>query len=129
MSHSHALIIEDNNKNVQVLGNMLSKEGLTHTDILDSTLVAGVLQELDQVDVIFLDLEMQDLNGYDILQMLKSDVRFNSVPVVAYTVHVSEINTAYEYGFHSFLAKPLDSDRFPEQLAMILRGERVWGQS
>jgi two-component system sensor histidine kinase/response regulator len=129
MSQSHALIIEDNSKNVQVLGNMLNKEGLTHTDVLDSTLVATVLQELDQIDVVFLDLEMQDLNGYDILEMLRSDSRFASIPIVAYTVHVSEINTAYQLGFHSFLAKPLDSDQFPEQLARILRGERVWGQS
>jgi hypothetical protein len=45
---------------------------------------------------------------------------------VAYTVHVSEINTVYQMGFHSFLGKPLDSDLFPDQLARILRGERVW---
>jgi CheY-like chemotaxis protein len=128
LSQPHAIIIEDNSRNVQVLANLLTKEGVTHTDILDATQVADTLPTLDRVDVVFLDLEMTNLNGYDILDLFKADDRFQTVPVVAYTVHVSEINTAFEQGFHSFLSKPLDSDRFPTQLASILRGERVWGQ-
>lgn len=126
MSQPHALIVEDDSNNMQVLASLLSKEGFTSTEILDSRLVEQALQTIDQVDVVFLDLEMQSLNGYDILEMLKADNHLRSVPVVAYTVHVSEINAAYESGFHSFLAKPLDSDRFPEQVAKILQGERVW---
>ena len=128
MSQPHAVIIEDNTQNVQVLGSLLTKEGVTHTDILDSTLVAEALQAIEHVDVVFLDLEMNRLSGYDILEMFKADPRFQDVPIVAYTVHVSEINTAYQQGFHSFLSKPIDSDQFSDKLARILRGERVWGQ-
>jgi hypothetical protein len=43
-----------------------------------------------------------------------------------YSVHASEINRARDMGFHSCLGKPLNADDFPEQLARILRGERVW---
>lgn len=126
MSQPHALIIEDNSKNMRVLTDLLSKEGFTYTDILDARLVQEALPTIDQIDIVFLDLEMQSVNGYDILDMLKADDRHQLVPVVAYTVHVSEMNNAHEAGFHSFLAKPLDSDRFPEQVARVLRGERVW---
>jgi CheY-like chemotaxis protein len=76
--------------------------------------------------VIFLDLEMPGIDGYPMLSYLKNDDRFNNVPVVAYTVHMSEMNVARQKGFHSFLGKPLDADLFPEQLAAILRGEHVW---
>jgi DNA-binding NarL/FixJ family response regulator len=58
--------------------------------------------------------------------MLKSYEYLGRVPVVAYTVHVSEINRAYQLGFHSFIGKPIDPDKFPDQLARILRGEPVW---
>ncbi len=126
MSQTHALIIEDNARNVQVLGSLLSKQGVSHTDILNSTLVASALPDLGPVDVVFLDLEMPGLNGYDILKVLQSDPHFASVPIIACTVHANEINNAHQLGFHSFLSKPLDSDRFPDQLARILRGERVW---
>jgi CheY-like chemotaxis protein len=126
LSQPHALIIEDDSNNIQVLANMLSKEGFTHTGILDPLLVEDFLQTADWIDLVFLDIEMADCSGYDILKLLKSDTRFHSVPVCAYTVHISEINAAYEAGFDSFLAKPLDSERFPDQLARILRGEQVW---
>jgi two-component system cell cycle response regulator DivK len=69
---------------------------------------------------------MPGLNGYDVLAQLRTDMLFQTVPVVAYTVHVSEINAAHEKGFDSFIGKPLDPDRFPDQLARILRGEPVW---
>src|SRR5882724_1822561 len=122
MSQPHALIIEDNPKNATVLATLLAKEGVTHTNILDTAHMSEVLETEDHIEVVFLDLEMPGKSGYDILAMLRADARFNSVPIVTYTVHVSEINTAYESGFHSFLPKPLDPDRFPDQLARILHG-------
>ncbi len=48
------------------------------------------------------------------------------IPIVAYTVHISEINMARQVGFHSFLGKPLDMDSFPHHLSQILSGEGVW---
>lgn len=126
MSQPHALIVDDNANNLGVLAEMLSLEGVSYTKVLNPNLLEGVLDKLSQLDVIFLDLEMPDIDGYTILEFFKSDERFQHIPVVAYTVHVSEINTARRLGFHSFLGKPLDADRFPAQLAKILHGERVW---
>lgn len=124
VAHHHALIIEDNSVNVQVLGKLLTLQGVTHTTILHPDRLAAALE--NTADVVFLDLEMPGLNGYDVLALLKADDRFRSVPIVACTVHVSEMNTAYQLGFDSFIPKPLDSDRFPGQLARILHGEHVW---
>jgi CheY-like chemotaxis protein len=126
MSQTHALLIDDNAKNLGVLARLLSMEGARYTQVQRPRELATILDQIDAVDVVFLDLEMPELNGYEVLQHLKADVRFQSVPVVAYTVHVSEINHAQELGFDGFLAKPLDSDRFPDQLSRILKGEPVW---
>ena len=126
MSQPHALIVEDNTRNMQILGSLLSEQGMTHTDVLDPSIMSDVLKTMEHTDVIFLDLEMPSLNGYDVLQMIKGDERFGNIPVVACTVHVSEMTTAYEQGFDGFLGKPLDPDRFPNQLARIMHGEPVW---
>lgn len=126
MTQPHALIVEDNSKNMQVLVSLLHKQHVTCTEVSDPTQVLNQIDEIDQIDVVFLDLEMPGKNGYDVLDMLKHEPRFANVPVVAYTVHVSEINTAFRLGFHSFIPKPIDPDRFPNQLARILSGERVW---
>jgi CheY-like chemotaxis protein len=123
---SHALVIDDNVKNVAVLVHLLNQHSVSTTQVIFAHQLPPALERLEQVDVVFLDLEMPDRNGYEVLKDLKADDRFSQVPIVAYTIHSSEIHTAMEVGFHSFLAKPLDADRFGDQLARILKGERVW---
>lgn len=126
MSNPSALIIDDDAKNVAVLAGLLSQQAVDAIKVLHPNQLDTVLQDVNQVDVVFLDLEMPGMNGYEVLQVLKADARFRRVPIVAYTVHVSEINTAYEQGFDSFLGKPLDPDRFPDQLSRIFHHEPVW---
>jgi two-component system cell cycle response regulator DivK len=126
MATPHALIIDDNVGNVTVLENLLSKQGLTHTRVVDPAQLPVVLNSLPPTSVVFLDLEMPGQNGYDILHYLRNDERFRYTPIVAFTVHLSEVHTAHQQGFNSFIGKPLDTDRFPDQLQRILRGEGVW---
>ena len=126
MANVHALIIDDNSGNVEVLAEMLTLENVSYTQLQDPLKIDGVLDQLQQLDVVFLDLEMPGLNGYQVLERFQSDPLFDGIPIVAYTVHVSEVNVARDLGFHSFLGKPLDVDVFPNQLARILQGERIW---
>lgn len=126
MSETHALIIDDNVDNIGVLAELLTFYGITYTQIEDPVEVDAALTAIDKLDVIFLDLEMPGLNGYEVIELLKHDANHKDVPVVAHTVHTNEINNARQIGFHSFLAKPLDADRFSDQLKRILSGEHVW---
>lgn len=125
MNH-HALIIDDNLKNLSVLARLLSEQDVTSTQITNPRLIDQTLAVAGKIDVVFVDLEMPGLNGYDVLHKLKANDKFIGVPIVAYTVHVSEINQAHRGGFDGFVGKPLDPDRFPDQLARLLRHEQVW---
>ncbi len=124
MSDIHALVIDDNTNNIGVLAELLRLEGVKVTTIQNPLKIDEALEQ--PVDIIFLDLEMPEMDGYEVLGHFKADARLAGVPVVAYTVHVSEMITARQMGFHSFLGKPLDADKFPKQLERILQGERVW---
>jgi two-component system, cell cycle response regulator DivK len=126
MAQVHALVIDDNVKNVNILAYLLSEQGVDSTRVTNPKQLDTILDGIGKVDVVFLDLEMPGVNGYEVLGQLKVATDFQAVPVVAYTVHVSEINAAHDQGFDSFIGKPLDPDRFPDQLARILRGEPVW---
>ena len=126
MAQIHALIIDDNTDNSTILAQLLLMEGIESTRVIEPIKLEKMLPSLPATAVVFLDLEMPKLNGYEVFNQLRSTNGFQNIPIVAYTVHVSEINTARSLGFHSFLAKPLDQDYFPQQLARILKGEQVW---
>jgi CheY-like chemotaxis protein len=126
MSEYRALIVDDNPNNLGVLVQLLTIEGIDATGLQDPARLSAVLKNASDFDVVFVDLEMPGVDGYSVLDHLRADKRFQETPIVAYTVHTSEINAARNRGFHSFLAKPLDAERFPDQLSRILRGEPVW---
>lgn len=124
MSQIHALVIDDNAQNLKVLSQLLAKQGVSCTEVGNASALNDVLAGLEHVDVVFLDLEMPGIDGYHAKELLRSAL--GNTPIVAYTVHVSEINAVKQLGFDGFIGKPLDMTRFPDQLARILRGEQVW---
>lgn len=120
----HALIIEDDQLSIDVLRRLFEQLEVQYTVLKhhdrDGILTAPI------ADIIFLDLEMPGLNGYDVLELLRSVPEFDNVPIVAYTTHVSHMNDARTAGFDSFMAKPIDRHRFADNLMRILNGESVW---
>ena len=127
MSQTRALVVDDNPQNLKVLTQMLSKQGVTCVDFASPTKLSDVLPAMEQVDVAFIDLEMPGLDGYSLKELLRN--HFGAIPIIAYTVHVSEISVVRRLGFNGFLSKPLSSERFPSQLARILKGEPVWDRA
>ena len=60
-----------------------------------------------------LDLNMPELDGYEVLKRMKADERFRSIPVIILTTtdDASEINRCYEAGCNVYITKPVDVDR------------------
>src|SRR5258708_25352564 len=121
----HALIVDDDANNLEVLASLLAAQGISHTAIQDPMNVGAALTELSRIDVIFCDLEMPKMDGYQLLELLRQHLG-NSVPIIACTVDLSEINATRELGFDGFLGKPLDPERFPKLIQRILRGQPIW---
>lgn len=126
MSSPHALIIDDSKTNIEVLTMMLTRQEVTFTAIQFFHQLDDLLATLEKIDIVFLDLEFPNLTGFEIFSKLKALPQLANVPIVAYTVHNSEIDTARKAGFHSFLGKPLSLSKFPDQLQRILAGIPVW---
>jgi two-component system cell cycle response regulator DivK len=122
----HALIIDDNQSNINVLGMLLQQEGVTYAEVLHPASVENAVTSGGPFSVIFLDLEFPTHNGFTIIEKLRQLDALSGVPIVAYSVHTSEIEETRRAGFDGFLGKPLDADRFAFQLRRILEGEPVW---
>lgn len=124
----HAIIVDDQEVGIQVLSHLLEVSGVSYTAIKDPDYIEEVLNEVSEVNVIFLDLELPQINGYEILAFLKNELQV-SIPIIAYTVNTSEAAYAKEVGFDGFLGKPIDREQFPTTIRRILNGESVWETS
>lgn len=121
----YVLIIEDNRSDVKVLQSLLRQLNID-CDSLDGYEFMNEFMNVSIPDVIFLDLEMPGVNGYEIISALQESPDFQHIPVVAYSSHSSEMANARQAGFHSFLGKPLNSSSFADQLRRIINNEPVW---
>ena len=125
MDYKHALIIDDDAYNVYIMERFLDRENISYTAITETTALEEILSHQERIDIVLLDLEMPRRDGYEIIEILKKNLPAN-VPIVACTVHTAEINRTRKLGFSGFIAKPLDMDRFSEQVSRILNGESIW---
>lgn len=127
MSNPNALIIDDQPANLRVLGKLLEQEQATYIGVTSSVALDSVIEQLPRIDAVFADLELPGEPGYaHLLADLRNHPRLAHVPIIAYTVHISEIDRSRQWGFDGFLGKPLNVSAFPEQWQRILDGEPVW---
>ena len=123
------LVVEDNLNNFLLIARLLAYLGVKKCEWKASGWqVLEFAESLPKVDLILMDIFLPERDGYDALQRLRSDPRFKDTLIVAVTADASQENMerARRAGFDGFIGKPLDPDRFPEQIRRILLGEQVW---
>jgi CheY-like chemotaxis protein len=79
-------------------------------------------------DVVFLDIQIQPHNGYEILNWLRNEPKFKATKVIALTasVMVQDVAKLQETGFDGLIGKPIAHRVFPRLLNQILAGEPIW---
>ena len=125
------LIVEDNVSNFVLMARMLAYMGVPRCEWKTSGwLVVEFADTLPKIDLILMDLRLPYEDGYGALKKVRATPKIKDTIVVAVTAEASQeqLNRAREAGFDGFLGKPLDPDRFPEQIRRLLRGEQVWEQ-
>lgn len=128
-SNAVILIVEDNLNNFILMTRLLAFLGVKKCEWKASGWkVLEFAETLGHIDLILMDIALPDADGFESLASLRSHPRFQEVPIVAVTADASLKNVARarEAGFNGFIGKPLDPDRFPEQVRRVLQGEEVW---
>ncbi len=122
------LVVEDNVANFVLIARMLGFIGIETKWKTSGYEVVEFAEQMPRVDLILMDLRLPYESGYDALAKIRASERLKDVPVIAVTAEASQeqMRKAREAGFNGFIGKPLDPDRFPEQIRRILAGEEVW---
>ncbi len=122
------LVVEDNVANFVLVARMLGYLGVHCEWKTSGYEVLEYADALPRLDLILMDIRLPYEDGFAAQRKLRASDRFKTVPIVAVTAFASEeqMARARTAGFDGFLGKPLDPDRFPDQIRRILNGEQVW---
>jgi len=119
------LLVEDEDSLRKVMRDLLEREGYTVAEAADG------VQALDAVDrhapdVILLDLNLPGLDGYSVLQQLRSRVTSRSIPVIVLTAKGDEDNEVrvFQLGADDFLTKPFRARALSARLEAVLSRRR-----
>lgn len=125
------LVVEDNVSNFVLIARMLGYLGIHCEWKTSGYEVVEFADTLPRIDLILMDIRLPYEDGYGAMKKIKASERLSNIPIVAVTAEASleQMNKAKASGFNGFLGKPLDPDRFPEQIRRILSGEAVWDMS
>lgn len=125
------LYIEDHPASRQVfqliMNNILDYDDLT---LLDNTSdILETLKHIDkQYDVIFLDLNIAPISGYDVCRLLRRDHNYRTTKIIGLTANITPkiIRKMQNYSFDGVVGKPISHDTFAEQLNHILQDKPLW---
>jgi len=119
------LYIEDNLDNRLLVRRILQAEGFT---VLEADNAMGAIEVLKEQlpDLILMDINMPDIDGYTLTTRIKSVPRLKNIPILALTANVmrGDHERSLAAGCDGYIQKPIDVDDLPVQINRFLNMKR-----
>ncbi len=120
------LVVDDTAANLQVLAGMLKERGYKVRPVPSGKLALLAAQR-DPPDLILLDINMPDLNGYEVCERLKADDALRGVPVIfisALTEPIDKVK-AFATGGVDYITKPFQMEELHARVETHLKLRRL----
>ncbi|UAB71991.1 response regulator [Vibrio sp. SCSIO 43132] len=117
------LLTEDNEINQQIAFELMSGKGMEVTIANNGKEALEHLSESGEgevpFDIMFMDLQMPVMDGYEASKRIRSNCRYEDIPLIAMTAHamVEERERCLNLGMNDHISKPID----PETLYQLIR--------
>jgi two-component system cell cycle response regulator DivK len=116
------LYVEDNDDNVYLLKMRLELIEGYEISVAKDGGEAVAMAAADRPDIIFMDLNLPVIDGWEATKRLKADARTANIPVIALTAHAmsGDRERALAAGCDEFDTKPIDFDRLIAKMRSVL---------
>lgn len=102
------LIVDDQQANVELLQEMLAQAGYTRVSSTTNPLEVCALHRKNHYDLILLDLQMPGMDGFQVMEGLKTNATDGYLPVLVITAQPGHKLRALQMGAKDFVSKPFD---------------------
>jgi CheY-like chemotaxis protein len=127
---STILVVDDNHTNLKLVTDVLGFEGYCILTATDAKQAQAVVRQ-STPDLILMDIGLPDMDGLALTQILKADQKTRHIIIVALTAFAmkGDEEKAIAAGCDGYIIKPIDTRKFPLQVAELLLRGIVSGQS
>ncbi len=112
------LLVEDNNLNRELATELLTNLGVV-VEIAENGREAVKRVFKEPFDLVFMDIQMPEMDGLTATRLIRADVRFSRLPIIAMTANAmtGDRKNSLEAGMNDHISKPI----MPEKLAAVLK--------
>lgn len=116
------LYVEDDPNNRLLIRRVLLAEGFEVVEAPSATLALQTVQTL-RPDIILMDINMPEMDGYTLTAKMKELPNLRGVPIIALTANVmrGDRERTLEAGCDGYLQKPIDIDLLPHQINQFIK--------
>ena len=123
MSRKYTILyVEDNADNRMLVRRVLLAEGFI---VLDAESAAKAIDIINTFcpDLILMDINLPEVDGYTLTTRLREDPGMNTVPIIAMTANVmkGDRERTLDAGCDGYIQKPIDVDLLPQQILNFLK--------
>lgn len=118
---SKILVVEDNLMNQKLAGFMLKDWGLKYDICNNGKLAIEKIKENNIYDVILMDIQMPEMNGYDTTKIIREELMLN-IPIIAMTADAlpDERDKCISLGMTDYISKPIKADDLRNLIAKYI---------
>ncbi|PLR81357.1 ATP-binding protein [Bacillus sp. V33-4] len=111
---STILYIEDNLSNIDLLKEIIEAQTNYSVIIADSGKKGLDIIKNKKIDLVLLDINLPDINGYQVFNEMKQDENTNKIPVIALSANAinKDIQYTLDKGFDDYITKPININEF-----------------
>ena len=116
LSKLNVLVVEDNSINITFIKSLFSDYNIK-SDIAENGRVAIEKLKNNQYDIVLMDIEMPEMNGYEATEAIRNDLK-NNIPIIAMTAHAmsGEKEKCIQLGMNDYISKPINTDLLFEKI-------------
>lgn len=115
------LYVEDNPDNRNLIRRVLNAEGYMVVEAPNADLAFNKLEN-ETIDLILMDINMPDMDGYTLTAKIKKMDQYKNIPIVAVTANVmrGDREKSLEAGCDGYIQKPIDIDTLAQQIERFI---------
>ncbi len=121
---ARVLLVEDNRAISRLITVILASAGFSLDAVNTGALALDAIRK-HQPDLVLLDLELPDTDGFHVLRSIREQDTVTETRVVAFTSHTEHdiVKEVHDAGFDGYISKPVVPDDFVETIERILASD------